>query len=1447
MAEVKNAFLKSKMNKDLDSKLIPNGEYRDAQNVQISKSEGDDVGALENVLGNNAIASFDTDPGTICIGYFSDKSNNAVYLFFTNNPTANYSPSYSNYIYYYNINNGTKNLLVSGSFLNFSILNQITGINLLENILFFTDNRNQPRKINVDKAIANPSFYDNEDKISVAKYNPYRSIEVIKETATPGIYETTMKDVFSEYIPINDPSYVTNPYWAGADAGGNPNFAGDPQYLQDKFVRFSYRFKFADGEYSILAPFTQECFIPKQDGYFLTGDEEQTVASTIVEFMENKVNQIDLQIPLPTTKSNLNSDFEITEIDIIYKESDALAVQVVETINIDETFTGAEDVFEYSYLSTKPYKTLPESELIRVYDKVPVKALSQEIISNRIVYGNFQDKHTPPSGINYQVAANEKYDNTQTYSSLSRIEYPNHSLKQNRNYQVGVVLSDKYGRQSTVILSNNKEQADGNFKADTVYLPYDKSNLGYSIGFSGDSLKVRFNQLLTGVGFDKSASTPGTPGLYKGDPTSDDYNPLGWYSYKIVVKQLEQEYYNVYASGAIKGSPYYDTQANPSIPLTDENASFITLLNDNINKVPRDLTEVGPQDRQFRSSVELFGRVENTERSFSNIGNRQYFPGRKSFTTNTIEDLFDLYDTAQFDAGGSAIIPVTSTNSPYYAFYRSESNPFVAEFITSKTTASDQFGVNNLEYTNTRVYEKFDNLSVLETKPTVSRLDIFWEATTTSASLLSELNLLIEAGGSGPAGVGNWDDDFLNEGTEPETTIVQNFYFTDTLGSQISTATTVVTVASIIEVGVGDASSKFNFVNNGDGTYNIETTVGAYFYFGTNGATFDFVFEVDGSQLSAEIFLGNEVPIIKNLETTPPEDPRVKTVTEGAQDILTPILGENGSADPTKKTLDITYNITSQARYDFNLQTLVSLSGEGNFILANNNTEVRNTDSTALGIGYFVLQATDSGGLSTFVNFKIIFGYDATNSNFSDGSMNKAMFGGEGYSAYFANNANNMASVGSDYPKDVINLNAGAGKDYAQGWSGLGSLSSEVVTALCPVNSNYVGNYYNKASSSGLTKGTFYIQYTAINTYNAPTYANHRYGFQYRQNENSTWESCNDIAGQSIQYNGATFLYDGYVTGSFPNEVVTNTDVGMIDTTNSLNPPALSGPGSPNIGVGFSKLGGNASFGAPQFGVVYAFKNIGDYRFLFGNLASTGNGSAAGTGLAQDVPFDLNANLDCNSYGSTGASGWTNNPPITDGNPNALDAGLWWTVNFADFNDPPYFEAPDGRNDLNPTFQASNLFPGIYRYQISIPNRSTAYTGLEVRSFIDQGTPQNPPFTPPFPVNSNFQTVYAAEPLAKYVTQFYTDNTLTTKFTANNGNFYFFQRMQYTRIDDSDPNWPTNNFKFYAELNPEYTVGGCYQTRLSSTGLNLGVNNLGPGGININGTAALPVLNPQRI
>ena len=54
MPEIKNAFIKGKMNKDLDERLVPNGEYRDALNVDVDYSDGSNIGALKNILGKSA-------------------------------------------------------------------------------------------------------------------------------------------------------------------------------------------------------------------------------------------------------------------------------------------------------------------------------------------------------------------------------------------------------------------------------------------------------------------------------------------------------------------------------------------------------------------------------------------------------------------------------------------------------------------------------------------------------------------------------------------------------------------------------------------------------------------------------------------------------------------------------------------------------------------------------------------------------------------------------------------------------------------------------------------------------------------------------------------------------------------------------------------------------------------------------------------------------------------------------------------------------------------------------------------------------------------------------------------------------------------------------------------------------------------------------------------------
>ena len=174
MPDIKNNFLQSKMNKDQDARLVPNGQYRDARNVNISKSEGPDVGAIENIIGNLKITGFSLESSrSEVIGSFYDNTNERIYAFVTNYTDssiirqpincATFPPfSLSSgtgvccAVIHYDLKTNNSDILVFGPWLNFSKTHPVLGINLIENQLFWTDNRNQPRKINVDSAIDDP-------------------------------------------------------------------------------------------------------------------------------------------------------------------------------------------------------------------------------------------------------------------------------------------------------------------------------------------------------------------------------------------------------------------------------------------------------------------------------------------------------------------------------------------------------------------------------------------------------------------------------------------------------------------------------------------------------------------------------------------------------------------------------------------------------------------------------------------------------------------------------------------------------------------------------------------------------------------------------------------------------------------------------------------------------------------------------------------------------------------------------------------------------------------------------------------------------------------------------------------------------------------------------------------------------------------------------------------
>ena len=88
MPEIKHNFLRGKMNKDHDERLVANGEYKDAMNIQKSTSEGSDIGTIQNILGNTEVGQLFSanilDANSKCIGSIADEKNNKIYYFVNN-------------------------------------------------------------------------------------------------------------------------------------------------------------------------------------------------------------------------------------------------------------------------------------------------------------------------------------------------------------------------------------------------------------------------------------------------------------------------------------------------------------------------------------------------------------------------------------------------------------------------------------------------------------------------------------------------------------------------------------------------------------------------------------------------------------------------------------------------------------------------------------------------------------------------------------------------------------------------------------------------------------------------------------------------------------------------------------------------------------------------------------------------------------------------------------------------------------------------------------------------------------------------------------------------------------------------------------------------------------------------------------------------------------------
>ena len=569
MPEIKNNFLQGKMNKDLDERLLPNGQYRDALNVEVSTSESSNVGVVKNIIGNHRLEDL-IPSGYRCVGSVTDEKSNKLYWFIS---------SYGvDAIMEYNLE-GKKTSFVfvdlhagtSEAVLKFSG-GIITGINIIGGLLLWTDNFNEPRKINIEECKKGTTDLNNHTQLTF-KYGGFNglTIDIITDsTEDPFVileegervwYDSKQLDAMlgtdavpfgftsrehtvkhyrgTEYLGVKnivvfndlsssgigtylhavdnftDLNIDSNAWEKGDVIFGNDvtidieerhitvikqkplnapsvkiNHTEDtnstsniPNLFETKLPRFSYRYKYRDGEYSAFAPFTTPVFNAKypkdtsvsfDTNVFYNQDNAYDIKEPSNKAMVNSIHSVEL-----TDFITAQTPEDVIEVDILYKQEQSNVIYSIGTIkHIDSrwhtssnyeglgidlglgksseintgTYEAIGSLTKGNYIVTTEniYAALPENQLLRPWDNVPKKAQAQEVTGNRVVYGNYLQGYDIEEDVEILVNYNDRQNNLGTFDTQG---LPH--IKSQRNYQLGVVYCDKHGRETPVFTSTD--------------------------------------------------------------------------------------------------------------------------------------------------------------------------------------------------------------------------------------------------------------------------------------------------------------------------------------------------------------------------------------------------------------------------------------------------------------------------------------------------------------------------------------------------------------------------------------------------------------------------------------------------------------------------------------------------------------------------------------------------------------------------------------------------------------------------------------------------------------------------------------------------------------------------------------------------------------------------------------------------------------------------------
>ena len=331
------------LNRDDDERILKSYEMIDALNVRISHEEDGDAGVIKNVEGNQSVAA-KSDADAIpavglnkVIGAVSSEAHKCIY-FFLYNGAGNHG------IYKYTAAPGTEDSDVyqkvyESSSLNFNLQGYVTADLIVnqngEHLLYFTDNRNEPRKINATRATSG-SYSELINNGTDAEKELFLSV--------------------CKQPPLTPPTFSFN---------SNPSIFRNQ--LSDKVFQFAYQYVYDDGEVSALSPYSKLAISTSHLAFNNTQRSiYEGLNNEIHVTLNNSVGPVK-KIRLFARQGNGGYFVKVSEV----ANSPGVATQVV--------------IFRNDGL----YNQLDENTSNKPFDSVPRLAGAQTFSNNRLFYGNY--------------------------------------------------------------------------------------------------------------------------------------------------------------------------------------------------------------------------------------------------------------------------------------------------------------------------------------------------------------------------------------------------------------------------------------------------------------------------------------------------------------------------------------------------------------------------------------------------------------------------------------------------------------------------------------------------------------------------------------------------------------------------------------------------------------------------------------------------------------------------------------------------------------------------------------------------------------------------------------------------------------------------------------------------------------------------------------------------